>query len=53
MKRLDDQHMGFKARQGGVNYVAPIKEVLGTNGTGKRVLDVGTGKQSSTTSAER
>nr|ADE10096.1 AdoMet-MTases [Tremella fuciformis] len=43
LDRLDHQHYGFKARQGGKNYLAPIKAVLGNDGRGKRILDVGTG----------
>jgi hypothetical protein len=42
-RRLNIQHRGWKATNGGKNYVAPMDEVLGDSGEGKRIIDIGTG----------
>lgn len=42
--RLDIQHRGWKAVNGGRNYIAPIDKVLGDEGAGKKVIDIGTGE---------
>lgn len=42
--RLNIQHEGWKAVNGGKNYLAPIDKVLINEGEGKRVLDIGTGE---------
>jgi len=45
-RRLNIQHRGWKATNGGRNYVAPMDDVLINGGEGKRVIDIGTGKSS-------
>jgi hypothetical protein len=42
-RRLNIQHRGWKATNGGKNYVAPMDKVLVTEGEGKRIIDIGTG----------
>lgn len=42
-RRLNIQHRGWKATNGGKNYVAPMDKVLINDGEGKRIIDIGTG----------
>jgi hypothetical protein len=42
-RRLNIQHRGWKATNGGRNYVAPMDQVLGNDGDEKRIIDIGTG----------
>jgi ubiquinone/menaquinone biosynthesis C-methylase UbiE len=42
-RRLNIQHRGWKATNGGKNYVAPMDQALGMHGDGKRIIDIGTG----------
>jgi hypothetical protein len=42
-RRLNIQHRGWKATNGGKNYVAPMDKVLNNGGEGKRIIDIGTG----------
>ncbi|KAK4685759.1 hypothetical protein P7C73_g4386, partial [Tremellales sp. Uapishka_1] len=43
LARLDAQHAGFKAAQGGKNYWAPFAEALPNEGADKMCLDIGVG----------
>jgi hypothetical protein len=42
-RRLNIQHRGWKATNGGKNYVAPMDKVLNNCGEGTRIIDIGTG----------